>query len=161
MRVSTKLFNAQQVRGFQDIRSDMQGIQEKIASGKNINRASDDPGSIGPISRLNAQVLSLGQAISNGAEGKILSQTADGGLKSINNLLNRVRELAVQGGSTTLTSADRNTLQVEIDAYLTEIDSLTNLITFNKTKLLDGSTEKVEFLVGENKGDNISISLVK
>ena len=43
MRVSTKLFNAQQVRGFQDIRSDMQGIQEKIASGKNINRASDDP----------------------------------------------------------------------------------------------------------------------
>jgi len=43
MRVSTKLFNAQQVRGFQEIRSDMQGIQEKIASGKNINRASDDP----------------------------------------------------------------------------------------------------------------------
>ena len=43
MRVSTKLFNSQQVRGFQDIRSEMQGIQEKIASGKNINRASDDP----------------------------------------------------------------------------------------------------------------------
>ena len=134
---------------------------ERLSSGKRVNRASDDPGSIGPISRLNAKVLSLGQAISNGAEGKILSQTADGGLRSINNLLNRVRELAVQGGSTTLTSADRNTLQVEIDAYLTEIDSLTNLITFNTIKLLDGSTDKVQFLVGENKDDNISISLVK
>ncbi len=134
---------------------------ERLSSGKRVTRASDDPGSIGSISRLNAQVLSLGQAISNGAEGKILTQTADGGLNSINNLLASVRELAVQGGSTTLTTADRNTLQVEIDAYLTEIDSLTNLIAFNAIKLLDGSTDKVQFLVGENKNDNISISLVK
>ena len=118
---------------------------ERLSSGKRVNRASDDPGSIGPISRLNAQVLSLGEAISNGAEGKILTQTADSGLSSINNLLARVRELAVQGGNTTLTTADRNTLQVEIDAYLTEIDSLTNIIAFNTIKLLDGSTDSVSF----------------
>ena len=134
---------------------------ERLSSGKRVNRASDDPSSIGPISRLNAQVLSLGKAISNGAEGKILTQTADGGLSSINNLLARVRELAVQGGNSTLTTADRNTLQVEIDAYLIEIDALTNLITFNTTKLLDGSTDKIQFLVGENKDDYISINLVK
>ncbi len=134
---------------------------QRLSSGKRINSASDDPSSIGPISRLNAQVLSLGEAISNGAEGKILTQTADSGLSSINNLLARVRELAVQGGNTTLTTADRNTLQVEIDAYLTEIDSLTNIIAFNTIKLLDGSTDSVSFLVGENKDDNISINLVK
>ena len=134
---------------------------ERLSSGKRVNRASDDPGSIGSISRLNAQVLSLGKAMSNGAEGIILTQTADSGLSSINNLLSRVRELAVQGASTTLTIADRNTLQVEIDAYLTEIDSLTKLITFNTIKLLDGSTDKVQFLVGENKDDNITINLVK
>lgn len=134
---------------------------ERLSSGKRVNRASDDPGSIGPISRLNAQVLSLGQAISNGAEGKILTQTADGGLSSINSLLARVRELAVEGASSTLTTADRNTLQVEIDSYLTEIDSLTNLITFNTIKLLNGSTDKVQFQLGENKDDNFSISLVK
>ena len=134
---------------------------QRLSSGKRINSASDDPSSIGPISRLNAQVLSLGEAISNGAEGKILTQTADSGLSSINNLLARVRELAVQGGNTTLTTADRNTLQVEIDAYLTEIDALTKLIKFNTIKLLDGSTGSVSFLVGENKDDNISINLVK
>ena len=134
---------------------------ERLSSGKRINRASDDPGSVGSVSRLNAQVLSLAEAISNGAEGKILTQTADGGLSTINNLLSRIREIAVQGGSTTLTTADRNTLQVEIDAYLTEIDSLTKLIKFNTIKLLDGTTNKVSFLVGENKDDNISISLVK
>ena len=134
---------------------------ERLSSGKRVNNSSDDPGSIGTISRLNARVLSLGQAISNGAEAKILTQTADGGLNSINNLLASVRELAVQGGSTTLTTADRNTLQVEIDAYLTEIDALTNIITFNTIKLLDGSTDKVQFLVGENQDDNISLTLVK
>ena len=134
---------------------------QRLSSGKRINSASDDPSSIGPISRLNAQVLSLGEAISNGAEGKILTQTADSGLSSINNLLARVRELAVQGGNTTLTTADRNTLQVEIDAYLTEIDSLTNVIAFNTIKLLDGSTDSVSFLVGENKDDNFSISLAR
>ncbi len=134
---------------------------ERLSSGKRINRASDEPGTIGPISRLNAQVLSLEQAISNGAEGKILTQTADDGLKTINNLLSLLRELAIQGGSTTLTTADRSTLQVEIDAYLKEIDALTKLIKFNTLTLLDGSTNKVSFLVGENKDDNISINLVK
>ena len=129
---------------------------ERLSSGKRVNRASDDPGSIGQISRLNAKILSLGKAISNGAEGKILAQTADGGLSSINNLLAGIREIAVQGASTSLTTADRNTLQVEIDAYLTEIDSLTNLITFNTIKLLNGSTDKLQFLVGENKDDNIT-----
>ena len=122
---------------------------ERLSSGKRINRASDDPASIGPISRINAQVLSIGEAISNGAEGKILTQTADNGLSSINNLLARIRELAVQGASTTLTTADRNTLQVEIDSYLTEIDALTKLINFNTINLLDGSNNKVNFLVGE------------
>ena len=133
----------------------------RLSSGKRVNTAADDPSSIGSISRLNAQVLSLGEAISNGAEGKILTQTADSGLSSINNLLARIRELAVQGGNTTLTTADRNTLQVEIDAYLTEIDAVTKLIKFNTIKLLDGSNDNVSFLVGENKDDNISINLVK
>ncbi len=134
---------------------------ERLSSGKRINKASDDPSSTGPISRLNAQILSLEEAISNGAEGKILTQTADNGLSSINNLLARIRELTVKGSSTTLTTADRNTLQVEIDAYLSEIDSLTNLIKFNSIKLLDGSKENVSFLVGINKDDAISINLVK
>ena len=148
-------------RNMSDQIKDITESTERLSSGKRINRASDDPASLGPAARLNAQVLSLGKAISNGAEGKLLTQTADSGLSSINNLLARIRELAVQGGSTTLTTADRNTLQVEIDNYLTEIDALTKLINFNTIKLLDGSTDKVDFLVGENKDDNISISLVK
>ncbi len=134
---------------------------ERLSSGKRINNASDDPSSIGPISRLNAQILSLEESISNAGEGKLLTQTADSGLSSINNILARIRELAVQGSSTTLTTADRNTLQVEIDAYLTEIDALTKLIKFNTITLLDGTKDKVSFLVGETKDDIVSINLIK
>ena len=134
---------------------------ERLSSGKRINNASDDPSSIGPISRLNAQILSLQEAISNGGEGKLLTQTADSGLSSINNILARIRELVVQGSSTTLTTADRNTLQVEINSYLTEIDSLTGMIKFNTLKLLDGSSNNVSFLIGQNKDDIVSIDLVK
>ena len=134
---------------------------ERLSSGKRVNNASDDPSSIGPISRLNAQIASISKAIQNGADGKIVAQTADAGLDQINNLLTRVRELAVQGGNSTLTTADRTTLQVEVDAYLSEIDSLTKIVKFNSTNLLDGSIDKASFMVGELKDANIDIALIK
>ena len=134
---------------------------ERLSSGKRVNSSADDPYAIGPIARLNTKILSIGKALQNGGDAKILSQTADGALNEINNLLTRVRELAVQGGNTTLTSADRSSLQVEIDAYLLEIDSLTKITNFNAIKLLDGSSSKATFMVGENKDSNLDIKLIK
>jgi flagellin len=133
---------------------------ERLSSGKRVNSASDDPGSIGIISKLNAQVGSISKALLSGGQAQILAQTADSGLKVINNLLSRVRELAVQGSSSTLTDADRTTLQVEVDAYLAEIDAITLATKFNNIKLLDGSTTKVSFNIGEDKNSNLDITLV-
>ena len=134
---------------------------ERLSSGKRINTASDDPSIIGSISRLSANVASISKALQNGGEAKILSQTADSGLDSINNILSRLRELAVHGGNSTLTSSDRTTLQVEIDAYLKEIDSLTTITNFNTIKLLDGTVDKVSFMIGVGKESNFDINLVK
>jgi len=134
---------------------------ERLSSGKRVNNASDDPASIGQISKLGAQVASLTKAIQNGAEAKLLTQSADSGLNEINNLLSRIRELAVQGSSSTLTSADRTTLQVEVDAYLKQIDSLTTVTKYNAIQLLDGTTNKVSFMIGENIDALFDINLVK
>tara|TARA_B110000037_G_scaffold214403_1_gene270242 strand:- start:821 stop:2815 length:1995 start_codon:yes stop_codon:yes gene_type:complete len=134
---------------------------ERLSSGKRVNSASDDPSIIGSISRLNANIASLSKGIQNAGEAKILSQNADSGLNSINDLLSRLRELAVKGSSSTLTASDRTTLQVEIDAYLKEIDSLTNTTMFNAIKLLDGTTDKVSFMLGIDKDANLDINLVK
>ena len=131
---------------------------ERLSSGKRVNNSSDDPSIIGTISRTKTQIGSISKALQNGGEAKILTQTADSTLDNIGNLLSRLRELAVQGSSSTLTSSDRTTLQVEIDAYLTEIDTLTTVANFNAIKLLDGSTDKVSFMIGDDKSSNLDSS---
>ena len=91
---------------------------ERLSSGKRVNSASDDPSVIGTISKLNAQVSSIYKGLLNGSQAIILSQTAESGLSEINDLLSMIRALAVQGSGSTLTDADRTTLQVEVDAHL-------------------------------------------
>ena len=132
---------------------------ERLSSGKRINRASDEPGKMGQISRIDASIGSISQAITTAGQAIMLTQSADSGLNEINNLLSRIRELAVQGGSSSLTSGDRTSLQTEVDAYLAEIDSISNSIKYNDIKLLDGSTKKVTFLIGEDKNDVLDIDL--
>ncbi len=133
---------------------------ERLSSGKRVNRASDDVASIGHISRLNAQLGSISQALLNGGQAKVLTQTAESGLSSINNLLSRIRELTVEASGSTLTTADRTTLQVEVDAYLAEIDSITLATKYNNLKLLDGSSSKVSFNIGEDNNSKLDIDLI-
>ena len=104
---------------------------ERLSSGKRINSASDDPAVIGTISRLNSDIGSITEAIRNGSNAISLTQSAENGLVVINNLLSSVRELAVQGGNSTLTAGDRTSLQTEVDNYLNEIDNVTKQTKYN------------------------------
>ena len=133
---------------------------ERLSSGKRVNSASDDPSVIGTISTLNSQVSSIYKGLLNGSQAIILSQTAESGLSEINDLLSMIRALAVQGSGSTLTDADRTTLQVEVDAYLTEIDTITTSTKFNDIKLLDGTTASASFNIGSASDSSLSISLV-
>ena len=132
---------------------------ERLSSGKRVNKSSDDPGNIGTISKLNAKIGSISEALKNASSAKSLSQIADSGLSEINNLLSRIREIAVQANSSTLTTGDRTSLQTEVDAYLSEIDNITKSIKFNDLKLLDGSTKKVTFMIGDEKDSLLTINL--
>ena len=132
---------------------------ERLSSGKRVNKSSDDPGNIGTISKLNAKIGSISEALKNASSAKSLSQIADSGLSEINNLLSRIREIAVQANSSTLTSGDRTSLQTEVDAYLSEINNITKSIKFNDLKLLDGSTKKVTFMIGDEKDSLLTINL--
>ena len=132
---------------------------ERLSSGKRVNKSSDDPGNTGTISKLNAKIGSISEALKNASSAKSLSQIADSGLSEINNLLSRIREIAVQANSYTLTTGDRTSLQTEVDAYLSEIDNITKSIKFNDLKLLDGSTKKVTFMIGDEKDSLLTINL--
>ena len=110
---------------------------------------------------MTAQVRSLDQAIRNGNDAISLTQTAEGALGEIENILQRIRELSVQAGNSTLNSSDRSQIQAEIDALSAEIDSISSKTNFNKVKLLDGSVNSVSMQIGIDSTYSVDVGLKK
>ena len=97
---------------------------ERLATGKRINSAKDDAAGLAIASTMTAQVRGMSQAIRNANDGISLAQTAEGALGEVTNMLQRVRELAVQSKSGTYSATDRNNLQTEVDQLQAQISSV-------------------------------------
>ena len=134
---------------------------ERLASGLRINNAADDAAGTAIASKMEAQVRSLGVAIRNGQDAISMTQTAEGALGEMENILQRIRELAVQAGNSTLSAQDRNAIQEEISQLTGEIDSIASSTNFNGVKLLDGSKSAVDFQLGVDATDKLSVALEK
>jgi len=132
---------------------------ERISSGLRINNAADDAAGSAIASKMESQVRSLGVAIRNGHDAISMTQTAEGALGEIENILQRVRELAVQAGNSTLSTSDRNAIQAEVTALTAEIDDIAKKSHFNDVKLLDGSVKSLDFQVGINAPDALNVEL--
>ncbi len=134
---------------------------ERLSSGKRINSAADDAAGSAIASKMEAQVRSLSVALRNSNDAISMTQTAEGSLGEIENILQRVRELAVQAGNDTLTSSDRTMIQSEVDALTAEIDKIADTANFNGVKLLDGTNDKLNFQIGINDTDSLAVNLQK
>ena len=134
---------------------------EKLSSGMRINNASDDAAGLAISQKMLGQVNGLNQAVRNAQDGISMLQTAEGGLNETQNILQRMRELAVQGANDTLTTADRTNIQDELNQLSSEIDRISSNTDFNTTKLLNGgiSTGGVTFQVGANSGQTINVTV--
>jgi len=132
---------------------------ERLASGLRINSASDDAAGSAIASKMEAQVRSLGVAIRNSNDAISLTQTAQGALGEIENMLQRMRELSVQAGNSTLNSSDRTQIQAEVDQLSAEIESIASNTNFNGNKLLDGSKSSLAFQIGANGSDSLKVGL--
>jgi flagellin len=117
----------------------MTQTMERLATGKRINSASDDAAGLAIASKLTSQVTGLNQAVRNGNDAISMLQTADGAMIEVSNMLQRMRELGVQGGTGTLSSTDRAALNTEFVALRTEIDRIADNTQWNGDNLLDGS----------------------
>ena len=111
----------------------------RLASGKKINRASDDAAGLAIAARMSAQISSRGQGMRNLHDGISLSRVAEGALSSSTDLLGRMRELTVQGQNGILSDSDRASIQQEYDALSEELTRISASTEFNGKKLLDGS----------------------
>lgn len=123
--------------------------QQRLASGLRINSAADDAAGLSISNRMTAQIRGMNQAVRNANDGISMAQTAEGGLKEITNILQRLRELAVQA-SNVGTDSDRADLNKEYQNKLEELDRIAQVTEFNGLKVLDGSLGTTTFQVGAN-----------
>ncbi len=114
---------------------------EKLSTGYQINRAADNAAGLAISEKMRSQIRGLSQATNNANDAISLIQTAEGGLQETEDILQRMRELAVQSANGTYTDEDREQIQFETDALKAEIDRIAQSTEFNEMKLLDGSLD--------------------
>jgi flagellin len=133
---------------------------QRLSSGLRVNSAKDDAAGLAISERMNAQVRGLNVAARNANDGISLAQTAEGSLGKVGDMLQRMRELAVQSSNATNSQTDRNALDAEVTALKAEIGRVAGQTSFNGTKLLDGTFNSQAFQVGSNAGETITINSI-
>ena len=131
---------------------------EKLSSGLRINRAGDDAAGLAISEKMRGQIRGLDQASRNSQDGISLIQTAEGALNETHNILQRMRELSVQGANDTNVTEDRTAIKTELDQLSAEITRIADQTQFNKQDILK-QTGTVNIQVGANADQKITISL--
>ena len=133
---------------------------ERLSTGKRISSAKDDAAGLAIATSMTAQVRGMNKAISNSNDGIALAQTAEGALSEVTNMLQRVRELAVQSASGTYKDAtDRAYMQSEVDELTAQIDQVITNSKFNGVNLFDGSTATVTIQTGAESADTVDLTM--
>lgn len=133
---------------------------EKLSSGQRINKAGDDAAGLAISEKMRGQIRGLDQASRNSQDGISLIQTAEGALNEVHDILQRMRELAVQASNDTNVTADRTALNEEVTQLKTEIDRIGNNTQFNKQDILK-TAQTLDIQVGANAGQTMTLTWEK
>ena len=132
---------------------------ERLSTGKRINSAKDDAAGLAIASSFTSQIRGQSQAIRNANDGIALAQTADGSLGEVTNILQRIRELAVQSASGTYSDDDRTNLQAEVTELQGQLTDIQSKTTFNTVSLVGTAAATVDIQTGSNNGDTVTLNL--
>jgi flagellin len=157
MSVNTNVVSLNAQRNLGTSQSSLATSMQRLSSGLRVNSAKDDAAGLAIAERMNASVRGLNVAARNANDGISLAQTAEGALGKVGDMLQRMRELAVQSANATNSSEDREALQAEVAQLRDEIDRVAKGASFNGKKLLDGSFTAAAFQVGAGSGENITV----
>jgi flagellin len=140
-------------------RAEMEQAMERLSSGKRINSAADDAAGLAISNRMQAQTRGLSQAIRNANDGVSLADTAEGTMQEVTNMLQRMRELAVQSANGIYNDADRVSLNEEVSQLKAEMNRIADTTTFNNRTLLDGTFGNLQLQLGHNDGQSLTVSM--
>ena len=136
----------------------LQQAMERLSTGQRINSAKDDAAGLAISSSMTAQIRGMNQAIRNANDGIALAQTADGALGEASNILQRVRELAVQSASGTYSDSDRTNMQVEVTELQKQLSAITGT-TYNGVTLFSTTDNVVNIQTGANSADAVGLKI--
>jgi flagellin len=156
--INTNVMSLNSQRVLMNSQSSMATSLERLSSGLRINRAKDDAAGLAISQRFTAQIRGLEQANRNANDGISLLQTAEGALDEVTNMLQRMRELAVQARNGTVSTSDKQSLNDEYIQLRDEIDRIFDSTEFNGTNLL-GTTASLTMQVGFNAGASYQIKI--
>lgn len=157
INTNTASINAQY--NLNKVNQEMEKAMEQLSSGKRINSAADDAAGLAISTRMESQIKGLAQAMRNAADGQALIDTTEGAHQEVTNILQRMRELAVQSSNDTNVAGDRANLQAEMDQLLSEIDRISSQTTWNGMSLLDGTFGSKTLQVGAEAGQTVSVGI--
>lgn len=159
LRINTNIPSLKAQRHLEKSTQESEKSLQRLASGKRIANAADDPVGLSIGQNLEAQIRGLGQARRNTNDGISMVQTAEGALNEVSNILVRLRELGVQAASDTVGEVERGFIDTEFQELKEEIDRIANTTTFNGTQLLNGEgNEELDFQVGIQNSDNDKVT---
>ena len=155
--INTNIVSLNAQRNLNQSQSSLATSMQRLSSGLRVNSAKDDAAGLAIAERMNTQVRGLNVAARNANDGISLAQTAEGALGKVGDMLQRMRELAVQAANASNSAEDRKALQAEVTQLRDEIDRVAKGASFNGKKLLDGSFTAATFQIGANSGDSITV----
>ncbi len=159
LTINTNVASLNAQRNLGATQSNLAKSMQRLSSGLRINSAKDDAAGLAISDRMTSQIRGLNQATRNANDGISLAQTAEGAMQESTNILQRMRELAVQSANDSNTGSDRASLQKEVAQLQQELDRIATTTSFNGKKVLDGSFTAQSFQVGSNAGETISFSV--
>jgi flagellin len=159
LTINTNVMSLNAQRNLGTSQSTLAKSMQRLSSGLRINSAKDDSAGLAISDRMTSQIRGLNQASRNAYDGISLAQTAEGALQESTNILQRMRELAVQSANDTNTNSDRTSLQSEASQLISEMDRIATTTQFNGKNLLDGSLNNAQFHVGANANQTIAFSI--
>ncbi|MGK5056950.1 flagellin [Janthinobacterium sp. LB2P49] len=156
--INTNISSLNSQRNLSTSQSALSTSLQRLSSGFRINSAKDDAAGLAISDRMTSQIRGMTQATRNANDGVSLAQTAEGALASSGDILQRIRELAVQSSNSTNSSSDRQALQTEVGQLGSELNRIAQTTSFNGQALLDGTMGTANFQVGADANQLISAS---
>ena len=159
MVINTNIMSLNAQRQLNKSQGTQNEAMERLSSGLRINSAKDDAAGLAISTGMQSQITGINQAVRNANDGISMSQTAEGSMDEMTNILQRMRELSVQSANDTNSAENRASIQKEVTQLQSELDRIASTTQFNGTNLLDGSNSSTTLQIGANSGETLSFEI--